>query len=172
MKDIESTVSELSGLYDMISANVNPFIDIPKMDAKASNGPRAKEVRPPPPPQKGKEFVELSEIFEEVEEVDERPPKSAQKGSGDDLGPDGWLLRWTQFLLGKVGREGLEKALDYYKDLGWIDEDIIDRVLEMARGTSAPTQAPERKAHWRMDAEDHMRSLEHIRRIRGKGPES
>ena len=63
--------------------------------------------------------------------------------------------------------------LDYYKDLGWIDEDMIDRVLDMARGTTAPVLAQEgKRSNWRMDAEDHMRSLEHIKRIRDRRQDS
>ncbi len=171
MKDIESTVSELSGLYDMISANVNPFIDIPKMDAKGANGTKPEEARQVRPPPHSKEFVELSEIFEEdVEDVGQGPAKAPRQNGGGGLDSGESLLRWTQFLLEKVGREGLEKALDYYKDLGWIDEDMIERVLEMARGTTAPVQAHEgKRSSWRMDPEDHLRSLEHIKRITGRG---
>ncbi len=170
MKDIESTVSELSGLYDMISANVNPFIDIPKMDAKGANGTKHEEVQQSRPQPNSKEFVELSEIFEdEVEDEEHNPEKGSRQNGSGGLDSGESMLRWTQFLLGKVGKEGLEKALDYYKDLGWIDEDMIDRVLDMARGTTAPVIAQEgKRSNWRMDAEDHMRSLEHIKRIRGR----
>jgi TolA-binding protein len=170
MKDIESTVSELSGLYDMISANVNPFIDIPKMDAKGANGTKHEDARPARPTPNSKEFVELSEIFdEEVEGEEQDIAKGPRQNGNGNLDSGEPLLRWTQFLLEKVGREGLEKALDYYKDLGWIDEEMIERVLEMARGTTAPVQAHDgKRSSWRMDPEDHMRSLEHIKRITGR----
>lgn len=174
MKDIESTVSELSGLYDMISANVNPFIDIPKMDAK-DNGQKAKEPRPAPHPTGGRDFVELSEIFDDVEVgTAEEPLKRPRPREGQGtLDSEEWLLRWTQFLLGKVGKEGLEKALDHYRELGWIDGDIMERVMDIAKGTTAPTPPPEgKKTGWRMEAEDHMRSLEIIRMIRGKRSEN
>jgi archaellum component FlaC len=173
MKDIESTVSELSGLYDMISANVNPFIDIEPFKPSNGNGINNDRVID----QSGKVlegrdkdeeiFSELSEIFTE-EDVDEAERITTSKGS--DLRSDEWTLRWTQFLIEKVGKEGLERTLDYYKDLNWIDEGVIDKVLDIARGTAGPPRKREegRKVRWRLNADDHARSLEFIRNIRGK----
>jgi archaellum component FlaD/FlaE len=171
MKDIESTVSELSGLYDMISANVNPFIDIEPIQPSNGIGKvtdrlvHKEEV-------KGKEssdtvFSDISEIFsdeeDEVEELEE-----TDSWDESDLRSAEWALRWTQFLIDKVSKEGLEKTLDYYRNLGWIDETLIDRVLEIARGTTGPVRKdPGKKPTWRMGAEDHVRSLEFIRRIKG-----
>ncbi len=172
MKDIESTVSELSGLYDMISANVNPFIDIEPMYTNGNgmmNGKKPDKVRDGKMDDEGGEtgrenvFSDLSEIFDEEEELEE-----AEEFTGPDLLSEEWILRWTQFLIDKVGKEGLERTLDYYLDLGWIDEDVIDKVLEIARGTTSPKRKdPTKKATWRMDAEDHVKSLDFIRRIKG-----
>lgn len=173
MKDIESTVSELSGLYDMISANVNPFIDIEPF--KPSNGfPQANdkvynEKGMVPGSQKEEtSFSELSEIFseEEEEEGDEEEAPVISR----DLRSEEWVLRWTQFLIDKVGKEGLEMTLDYYRDLGWIDDNIIDKVLDIARGTTGPPRKREegKKVRWRMNGDDHVKSLEYIRNIRGK----
>ena len=171
MKDIESTVSELSGLYDMISANVNPFIDIEPI--RPSNGigkPIDNVVRPEDggseDPDEGA-FRELSDIFKD-EDDDVEELEDAESWEGPDLRSAEWTLRWTQFLIEKVSKEGLERTLDYYKDLGWIDEDIIERILDIARGTTGPVRKdPNKRSSWRMDAEDHVRSLEFIRRIKG-----
>jgi hypothetical protein len=165
MKDIESTVSELSGLYDLISANINPFVEIQPLQSrdKVIKPTMVKEV-----PETGKEgpeeFQEIDDIFDEEMEEEEEPE---QEWAGPDLESEEWILRWTKFLMEKVGKEGLEKTLDYYVDLGWIDEDLTDKVLEIARGTVGPRVHTEgKKATWRMDAEDHVKSLEFIRRVR------
>jgi len=163
MKDMESTVSELSGLYDLISANINPFVEIPPLQS------RDKVVRPmgEAPLEEMDEdddegFQPLEDMFEE--ETDEFVGDDSFDAS---LESAEWALRWTKFLIERVGKEGLEKTLDYYMDLGWIDEDTIDKVLEIARGTVGPkVPADGRKVTWRMDAEDHVKSLEYIRRIR------
>ncbi|MGA1872714.1 MAG: FlaD/FlaE family flagellar protein [Thermoplasmatota archaeon] len=165
MKDMESTVSELSGLYDLISANINPFVEIPPLES------RDKLIKPQTRLSTGGEeieedgFQDISDMFEEEEETEceDEDPFDAHLESAE------WALRWTKFLIERVGKEGLERTLDYYMDLGWIDEDTIDRVLEIARGTvgpKLPSASDGRKVTWRMDAEDHVKSLEYIRRIR------
>jgi archaellum component FlaC len=166
MKDIESTVSELSGLYDLISANINPFVDIPRLQS------REKVVKPTSDDDieeveevEEKGFQDIGDIFDEVEEEEDFDQVSGPL----DLESEEWILRWTKFLIDNVGKEGLERTLDYYVDLGWIDEDLIEKVLEIARGTMGPKVPAEgKKATWRMDAEDHIRSLEFIRKIRTK----
>jgi archaellum component FlaD/FlaE len=167
MKDIESTVSELSGLYDLISANINPFVEIQPLES------REKVIKPtmvsevPESEKEGSEgFQEVDDIFDEEMEEEE---ELEQGWGGPDLESEEWILRWTKFLMDKVGKEGLERTLDYYVDLGWIDEDLTDKVLEIARGTVGPKVHPEgKKVTWRMDAEDHVKSLEFIRRVRTK----
>lgn len=156
MKDIESTVSELSGLYDMISANINPFIDIPPLQSRGS----------PPPQENGIPEEENEASFQELEEIFE-----GEEDMGWDqtyLESEEWILRWTKFLIDKVGKEGLEKILVYYQDLGWIDDDLTDRVVDIARGTPSHARKDDtgKKISWKMDAEDHVKSLEFIRKIR------
>jgi len=154
LKDIESTVSELSGLYDLISANINPFIDIPPM--KAREGPKgAQSVK-----RVDAAFNDVREVFE----ADDECPTA----QGDQLASEEYIMRWTKFLIEKVGKEGLERTLDYYLEMNWIDESIMDRVFNMARGLSSPPRGEEgKRTTWRLDAEDHIQSLDYIKRIKG-----
>ncbi|MBN1391054.1 MAG: hypothetical protein JXA22_10485 [Candidatus Thermoplasmatota archaeon] len=162
MKDMESTVSELSGLYDLISANINPFVEIPPLesrDIRRSGGKINDEVEE----MEEEGFQSVTDMFrdEEKAETSEGSSREASLESAE------WAIRWTKFLIERVGKEGLEKTLDYYMELGWIDEDTIDQVLEIARGTVGPKVPSDgRKVTWRLDAEDHVKSLEYIRRIR------
>ena len=155
MKDMESTVSELSGLYDLISANVNPFVDVPSLHVNERTS--SQKGRPTPPSMSG--FKDVSEIF--GEEGKERAASSA------DLFSEEWTLRWVQFLIERVGKEGLEKALYYYHDLKWIDEGLITKALEMAKGTAAPKLPEGKRIAWKLEADDHLKSLEFVRRIKG-----
>ena len=146
MKDMETTVSELSGLYDLISANINPFIDIPPL--KKKRGIEPEEV------EEVEEFKPVSEIFGDEEEW------------GPDLDSEGVVIKWALFLVERVGKEGLESVLDYYIDLGWIDEPLQDRIIGVARGMSFPPVHREgKKASWKMGADDHVESLGYIKRI-------
>ncbi|MDG6223965.1 MAG: FlaD/FlaE family flagellar protein [Candidatus Thermoplasmatota archaeon] len=151
LKDIESTVSELSGLYDMISSSINPFIDIPPLGASVS--PAVKGEAP-----SGK-VVEARDVFEDIEECFE----------DDIMDSDEWLLRWTKFLIDRVGKEGLERTLEYYSEMNWVDQRIVDKVFNIAKGIASPPRAGEgeRKVTWKLDAEDHIQSLDFIKKIRG-----
>jgi archaellum component FlaC len=164
MKDIESTVSELSGLYDLISANINPFIEIPPLQS------RDKIVKPAVVEEVEEMEQETPDGFQEITDIfddDSEEEETEQDWGGPNLESEEWILRWTKFLIEKIGKEGLEKTLDYYVDLGWIDEDLTEKVLEIARGTAGSRiHAEGKKVTWRMDAEDHVKSLEFVRRIR------
>jgi hypothetical protein len=155
LKDIESTVSELSGLYDMISANVNPFIDIPPMRTRSE--PRT--VHPGQPQEK--RSMDVSDVFDSAEEecVDDSTMES-----------DEWILRWIKYLTDKVGPGGLGRTLDYYRKMNWIDESIIQRINEASKGTTTPEKDIEfdNEDSWRMDPEDHIKSLEFIKKIKGE----
>lgn len=154
LKDIESTVSELSGLYDMISSSINPFIDIPPIGSIREKRPvRGVERR------SGKSF-DAEEVFEDIDECSEEISKDS----------DEWLLRWTIFLIERVGKEGIERTLNYYMEMNWIDQGIVDKVFNIGRGIASPPSAEdgERKVTWKLDAEDHIRSLEFIRKIKGE----
>jgi archaellum component FlaC len=156
LKDIETTVSELSGLYDMISANINPFIDIPPMRTK--NEPRAQA-----PQQKGaySAFADASDVFESVEE---------EVVEDSSLETDEWILRWIKYLTDKVGPQGIGRTLEYYRRMNWIDDTIIKRIQEASRGTSAPESDAvfDGEESWRLDPEDHIKSLEFIKKIKGE----
>jgi archaellum component FlaD/FlaE len=161
MKDMESTVSELSGLYDLISANINPFVEIPPLQSR-DKVVRQESVEDIEEMESEDGFKEVSDIFE-----DDSEGEMEDEWGSPDLVSEEAILRWTKFLIERVGKEGLEKTLDYYEDLGWIDEDLIEKVLEIARGTVGPRVPTEgKKVTWRMDAEDHVKSLEFVRRIR------
>jgi len=164
MKDIESTVSELSGLYDLISANINPFVEIPPLKS------RDRLIRPETLDDDEFEEMEEAGSFNDLTNIfDEEGEGPGELWSGPDLETEEAVLRWTKFLIEKVGKEGIERTLEYYSDLGWIDETLIDNILEIARGTvGSKGPSDGRKPTWRMDAEDHVQSLEYIKKIRSK----
>ena len=163
MKDIESTVSELSGLYDLISANVNPFIEMPPLRRRDEI---VKEAGGGTEGDPGEEFQELTEIFEEEEE----PFEEEWETPVADLESEEWVLKWTHFLLEEVGKAGLEDALNYYINLGWIDDPLLEKVKEIARGTRVPLKNREgrKKGSWKMNMDDHIKSLEYLKRIKGE----
>jgi len=99
------------------------------------------------------------------------------------------VLRWIEFLLERVVRDKISLVLDYYKDIGWISENVKSTVMSYARGENQdvmgmdlnlsefadaadiqlPSQATEyrRVDDWRLTAEDHLKSLLFVQMIAG-----
>lgn len=97
------------------------------------------------------------------------------------------VMRWVEFLLNRVVRDRLPLVLDYYKDIGWISEEVKSVIMAVARGENQDFDAPEIEEEsefdlsqipmgktdykmiddWRMTAEDHLRSLLFIHMMAG-----
>ena len=99
------------------------------------------------------------------------------------------VMRWIEFLMERVVRDKISLVLDYYKDIGWISEDVKSTVMSYARGENQdvtrmdmnvgdfeeenpipfPSQITEfrRVDDWRLTAEDHLKSLLFVQMIAG-----
>jgi|Deesub1362A_J573_1020465.scaffolds.fasta_scaffold00392_5 flagellar protein FlaD len=77
-----------------------------------------------------------------------------------------FMLKWIEYLIERVGYEGLEDALNYYVDIGWISEDVMFDVMRYARGIRLYHQ----NADWRpvgyLNVQDHLMSLLFIEALR------
>ena len=77
-----------------------------------------------------------------------------------------FMLKWIEYLIERVGYEGLEDALNYYVDIGWISEDVMFDVMRYAKGIRLYHQ----NADWRpvgyLNVQDHLMSLLFIEALR------
>ncbi|PWB56798.1 MAG: hypothetical protein C3F06_00805 [Candidatus Methanoperedenaceae archaeon] len=74
------------------------------------------------------------------------------------------LLNWIEFLLEKVGRNNLSEVLEYYIDIGWISEDVCEKMLAYANGIDYYVERPT----WKLLPDDHTKSLMFIEQLKGK----
>ena len=74
------------------------------------------------------------------------------------------LLNWIEFLLEKVGRNNLSEVLEYYIDIGWISEDVCEKMIAYANGIDYYVERPT----WKLLPDDHTRSLMFIEQLKGK----
>ena len=44
------------------------------------------------------------------------------------------VMRWIEFLFERVKRDKITLVLDYYKEIGWITEEVKTQVMAYARG--------------------------------------
>ena len=77
-----------------------------------------------------------------------------------------FLLKWIEFMIERVGYDGLSDLLDYYVDIGWISEDVMFDVMRYAKGIKLYHE----KSDWRpvgyMNVQDHLMSLLFIEALR------
>jgi len=100
------------------------------------------------------------------------------------------VLRWIEFLFERVPRTKISLVLDYYQKLGWISSEVRSQLLNYARGEVADVLKYEPPMNdteeglltgsgnmisedykpvdsWRLSAEDHLKSLLFIFKIKG-----
>jgi len=76
------------------------------------------------------------------------------------------MLRWIEFLIERVGYDGLEEILNYYVDIGWIDEDIMLTILRYAKGIKLYHENSDWRPVGFMCVKDHITSLMFIEALR------
>ncbi len=167
---MEGDMRELTSLYDLISTQINPFIEA-EMEARASITAMEEEgdagipeldalFEPTPEIAAEGEFDDLfaeepdeGAMFAEVEEV-EGEPMMAQVTAvptriarltrvGDAPTCHIALIRWIEFILDKVPRKEIPNLLSFYVKIGWISTGIKSEVVDIIRGM-AGEEADER----------------------------
>lgn len=73
------------------------------------------------------------------------------------------LLNWIEFLMEKVGRNNLFDVLEYYMEIGWINEEVSSKMMAYASGIDYFVERPS----WKLLPEDHTKSLMFIEQLRG-----
>ncbi len=76
------------------------------------------------------------------------------------------LLKWIEFLMERVGYDGLEDVLNYYVDINWISEDVLMAVLKYARGIKLYHENSDWRPVGYMNVQDHLMSLLYIEALR------
>ena len=144
-QDFKEKIKELSALYDLLSSDVSPFLDMGKPQSS--------------PPEK--------------EASTEKEPSKIEIYNMDAL------LDWIDFLVKKAGRN-LSDILEYYRELGWIEDSLKENILSYSRGIKGDTtdngdvvisengEVDPADTDWRLTPEDHKTSLKFIRAIHDK----
>jgi len=162
---MEGDMRELTSLYDLISTQINPFIEaemesrasITAMEEEGETGiPELDALFEPTPeiaaegeddfgdlfaeePGEGVMFAEVEEIEGEayIAPVEAAPPRIARLSRvGDAPTCHIAMLRWIEFMLDKVPRKEIPNLLAFYVKIGWISTGIKSEVTDMIRGVA------------------------------------
>lgn len=190
---VDKTIRELSALYDLISAHINPFIDFSPEQSAA-----------PPRSQSIWDGIEDNVVLMR-DQVDggfagggksdgaigakeaqshkmEGDVESIEVTNGDTstFQFESEILKWLKFLQGKMRAEDIPNLLKYYRELGWINENIEVETLNFLTGSKIESTlvGGEEDIYldengtiigdeegWKLSIEDHANSLEYIREV-------
>jgi archaellum component FlaC len=167
---VERSLRELSALYDLVSSQINPFIK-----ADISGGDTTQ-----------KRIAEGSTLFG-------KELSGGGRGGGEYIysyPSEVWVLKWTEYLLEQMDENDIKTLLDYYKQINWVDDTIASKVLAYIAATRVepstvdikkrkkisdrddvvvkPDGTTERASELKLTADEHLRSLMFIERIRGR----
>jgi len=79
------------------------------------------------------------------------------------------VMKWLQFLIDKCGHMNLKEILDYYVDIGWINDDVKISLIDYSSGIS---EDKFKKGKFQQNANDfsssdHIQSLMFIQKLKG-----
>lgn len=97
----------------------------------------------------------------------EEPKKARLEALPEDIVSTMIALKWLGFLIDRVGIQNLESVLEFYYDIGWISEKVLNTLLRYAKGTRPHHRDPEWKPSEKLTVQDHLISLLFIERLRG-----
>lgn len=164
---IEGDMRELTSLYDLISTQINPFIDTSTMEEKQAVSveqgaiPDLDALFEPTPELTPERDVQAPQIAEGVPADSEaaalpegekggeaaptpKTPRLAKIGS--DASCHLALMEWIRFLLERVNRGEIPSVLSFYQRIGWISGEIKADMVEIIRGigpvAGEPSAAP------------------------------
>ncbi|HHC19374.1 MAG TPA: flagella protein [Euryarchaeota archaeon] len=159
-----------------------------ELEEKKEEKPEEKPVAEKKPmKEEAPEVEEAVEIYEKPTGI-LKPQKPILDRIPNDFISTTITLRWIGFLLERVDRKSLPLLLEYYKDIGWISDYAKRQLMAYARGivqdvsyseeeliaefggtTVKPEEEVKRSIEdWRLPAEDHIKSLIFIMRIKGE----
>ncbi|MCD6542256.1 MAG: hypothetical protein J7K38_02905 [Thermoplasmata archaeon] len=72
------------------------------------------------------------------------------------------VMKWLQYLIDRVGKDSISNVLNYYVDIGWINDDVKSKLLEYCEGITE-----ESKGRKKLVAKDHIQSFLYIQRLKG-----
>ncbi len=178
VSEIETNIHELTALYDALSAQFNPFIDLTPQQRRVISGEASVESEEEieelteEEEEELPEAEELEEIPQELEEITEEKKeiKPERRYILADI-PDNsqshmMAIKWTEFMLEKVGPSNIRKLLEYYRNLRWISDRVVSKIMHQVKGFDTEKIEPEYD-DWRMSTDDHMKTLVFLEKIKG-----
>ncbi len=183
---VDKTMRELAALYDLISAQINPFIDmedeqgsgeVSRWDGIGDNVELIRQgsddLIPPTLEGDGVDGKNEGAVGDRMQEKRTIPSRMQFQFESSVLG-------WVQFLVSKVRQEDIPNLLKYYREIGWINEEIEITTMNFLTGAKSEPNLDLTEGDiyisedgtvigqtdgWKLSIEDHSKSLEFVEEI-------
>ncbi|WP_456475147.1 FlaD/FlaE family flagellar protein [Candidatus Pyrohabitans sp.] len=163
---IESSMEGLLSVYELVTNEINPFIGY-QNGADTGNGndhEKDREKKAVVSATSGGQMLKERVVERGVIEI--KPSDEVVKLTQINNDPNSLLLlfKWLDFLIKKVGYQGMIKTLLFYEEVGWLTREVRDHILKYSRDLSG-TKASRGKR--KLTTLDHIISLFFIIKLQG-----
>ncbi len=182
---VDKTMRELAALYDLISAQINPFIDmedeqgsgeVSRWDGIGDNVELIRQGSDDLPQAlegDGSDTMKEGPMGDRMQEQKKVPSRTQFQFESSVLG-------WVKFLVSKVRQEDIPNLLKYYREIGWINEEIEITTMNFLTGAKSEPNLDLTEGDiyisedgtvigqtdgWKLSIEDHSKSLEFVEEI-------
>ncbi len=161
---IERSMESLLSVYELVTNEINPFIGYSN-GTENGNGSEGEK--------KEKAVISTTSEGQVLEEravdkgmVDLKPNGERVRLTQINNDPNSLLLlfKWLDFLIKKVGYQGMIKTLLFYEEVGWITREVRDQIIKYSRDLGG-TRAS--RGNRKLTILEHIISLFFIIKLQG-----
>ncbi|NOZ59813.1 MAG: hypothetical protein GXO66_09625 [Euryarchaeota archaeon] len=163
---IEKSMESLLSVYELVTNQINPFIGY----SNGNEGGNGKEEEK----NNGAETVAsptqagavLEEQIVDKRVVELRPNGDRVRLEKINNDPNSLLLlfKWLDFLIKKVGYQGMIKTLLFYEEVGWITREVRDQIIKYSRDLGGTRVC---RGNRKLTVLEHLISLFFIVKLQG-----
>jgi flagellar protein FlaD len=162
---IERSMESLLSVYELVTNEINPFIGYSN-GTESGNGSEQEEKREKSVLSATPEGQMLKEHVVDKEMMDIKPNGERVRLTQINNDPNSLLLlfKWLDFLIKKVGYQGMIKTLLFYEEVGWITREVRDQIIKYSRDLGG-TRAS--RGNRKLTILEHIISLFFIIKLQG-----
>ena len=144
----EKEQAQIQKIAEIVTERIKPELEF-RVQAIPANDRTAAEI-----PSKPQEYPLLESDKHEIKltQLDNSPETSII------------ILYWLKFLMEKVGRNNVVDVLEYYVEIGWINDDVCSKIMDYTKGIDYFVEKPT----WKLLPDDHTKSLLLIEQLSGR----
>lgn len=157
---IERSMESLLSVYELVTNEINPFIGV----AEGGNGEEKEEKKAVLATTANGQVLEEQVLEKRVMELKPNGDRVRLTKINNDPNSLLLLFKWLDFLIRKVGYQGMIKTLLFYEEVGWLTREVRDQIIKYSRDLGG-TRAS--RGNRKLTTLEHIISLFFIIKLQG-----